>query len=107
LQYYVSTDIYHSWPYLFDSLPIIATHFLLPTRGEKQINITSSHHFPTIHQLQYEIDDIFDINKTATTTSITTTRSIEAAAAHQLQVGTINDDRSEAKRSIEAAAAHQ
>jgi hypothetical protein len=74
-------------------------------RGEKQIDITNSHHFPTIHQLQYQIDDIFDINKTATSTSITTSqyqqttieakRSIEAAASHQLQVGTINEDRSE------------
>jgi hypothetical protein len=95
LQHYVSTDIHHSWPYLFDSLPIVASHFLLPTRGEKQIDITSSHHFPTIHKLQYNVDDIFDIEKIATTTSITTKRSIEAAAAHQLQVGTINDDRSE------------
>jgi hypothetical protein len=74
-------------------------------RGEKQIDITNSHHFPTIHQLQYQIDDIFDIDKTATSTSITTSqyqqttieakRSIEASASHQLQVGTINDYRSE------------
>jgi hypothetical protein len=74
-------------------------------RGEKQIDITNSHHFPTVHRLQYQIDNIFNIDKKATSTSITTSRyqqttieakqSIEAAASHQLQVGTINDDRSE------------
>jgi hypothetical protein len=73
-------------------------------RGEKQIDITKSHHFPTIHQLQYQIDDIFFIDKTATSTSITASlyqqttieakRSIDAAASHQLQVGTINNNRS-------------
>jgi hypothetical protein len=78
-------------------------------RGEKQIDITNSHHFPSIHQLQYQINDIFDIGKTATSTSTATStaisqykqttievkRSIEATASHQLQVGAIKDDRSE------------
>jgi hypothetical protein len=91
---------------------ILASHFLLPIRGEQQIDITNSHHFPTIHQLQYQIDDIFNINKKATSTSIAPSRyqqmmikanrSIEAAASHQLQVGTINNNRSESINRIKS-----